>query len=101
MRAVVYRQAGDPSVLQLVDRPEPIPGPGEVVVRVAVSGVNPTDWKARRGSAPGEPAAFPLVVPNQDGAGTVVAVGPGVDAGRVGQRVWIWDAALQRAEGTA
>jgi NADPH:quinone reductase len=101
MRAIVYRETGDPSVLQLVDRPEPEPGPGEVLVRVAVSGVNPTDWKARRGEGPGQPLKFPEVVPNQDGAGTVVSVGEGVDGGRIGERVWLWEAARNRADGTA
>ena len=48
MKAIVYERNGDPSVLHLVDRPVPEPGPGEVLVRVAVSGVNPTDWKSRR-----------------------------------------------------
>ena len=88
-------------MLRLVDRPEPVPAAGEVVVRVAVSGVNPTDWKSRRGTGPGMPAAFPEVVPDQDGAGTVVAVGSGVDRSRVGERVWIWEAAYGRAGGTA
>lgn len=101
MRSVVYRETGGPDVLQVVERPVPEPGPGEVLVRVAVSGVNPTDWKVRRGSRPGEPARWPEVVPNQDGAGTVVAVGPGVDPGRVGERVWLWEAAWRRPEGTA
>lgn len=99
MKAITYRENGGPDVLHLVDRPEPEPGPGEVLVRVAVSGVNPTDWKARQGG--GRPMQFAEVVPNQDGAGTVVAVGPGVDPGRVGQRVWLWEAAWQRADGTA
>ncbi len=45
---MVYERTGDPSVLQLVERPVPEPGPGEVLVRIAVSGVNPTDWKSRR-----------------------------------------------------
>jgi NADPH:quinone reductase len=101
MRAIVYRETGDPDVLTLVDRPDPEPGPGEVVVRIAVSGVNPTDWKARRGDRPGQPPRFPEVVPNQDGAGTVVAVGEGVDPARVGERVWLWEAARNRANGTA
>jgi NADPH2:quinone reductase len=96
MRAIVYSQAGGPDVLRLTDRPVPEPGPGEVRVRVAVSGVNPTDWKARRGHV-----GYPEVVPDQDGAGTIDAVGPGVDPSRVGQRVWIWEAAWQRADGTA
>jgi len=101
MRAIVYTQTGPPDVLKLVERPEPVPGAGEVLVRVAVSGVNPTDWKARRGAGPGLALAFPEVVPNQDAAGTVEAVGEGVGQERVGQRVWLWEAAWGRADGTA
>ena len=101
MRAVVHRETGGPEVLRLVDRPAPVAGPGEVVVRVAVSGVNPTDWKVRKGARPGEPTRSPETVPNQDGAGTIVAVGSGVDGGRVGQRVWLWEAAWHRSDGTA
>ncbi len=63
---------------------------------VAVSGVNPTDWKARRSDL-----RFPEVVPSQDGAGTIDAVGEGVDPSRAGERVWLWEAAWQRADGTA
>jgi NADPH2:quinone reductase len=100
VRAVVYSQAGSPEVLSLVERPVPEPGPGEVRVAVAVSGVNPTDWKARRSSRSGS-LPFPELVPNQDGAGTIDAVGAGVDASRVGERVWLWEAAWQRADGTA
>jgi len=66
-----------------------------------VSGVNPTDWKARRGGRAGAELPFPELVPNQDGAGTIDAVGDGVPSGRVGERVWIWEAAWQRADGTA
>ena len=96
MRAIVYRSAGGPEVLRLVDdRPVPEPGPGEVRVRIAVSGVNPTDWKSRSGTDPdGEQ------VPNQDGAGTVDAVGDGAPF-RIGDRVWVWDAAYRRPDGTA
>jgi NADPH2:quinone reductase len=101
MRAVVYTQSGDPGVLRVVERPVPDVGYGEVRVRVHVSGVNPTDWKSRRAPAPDRPEPFPEQVPNQDGAGVVDAVGPGVDPGRVGQRVWIWEAAWQRRDGTA
>jgi NADPH:quinone reductase len=101
MRAVVYSETGGPEVLRLVERPLPEPGPGEVRVAVRVSGVNPTDWKARRGSSSGGQLAFPEVVPNQDGSGTIDAVGDGVDASRVGERVWLWEAAWQRADGTA
>jgi NADPH2:quinone reductase len=102
MRAIVYSEAGGPEVLRLVDRPEPAPGPGEVLVRIAASGVNPTDWKARAAGGLGGRGVGPDgVVPNQDGAGTIEAVGPGVDPGRVGERVWVWEAAWQRTDGTA
>jgi NADPH:quinone reductase len=101
MRAIVYTETGAPDVLKISERPEPTPSGGEVLVRVAVSGVNPTDWKARRGEGPGQSLEFPEVVPNQDGAGTVVAVGANVDPARLGQRVWMWEAARHRADGTA
>jgi NADPH2:quinone reductase len=91
MRAAVYREDG---VVRVEDVEEPVPGPGEVRVRVHVSGVNPTDWKARAAGAE-------FQVPNQDGAGVIESVGPGVDASRVGERVWIHFAAWQRRWGTA
>ena len=100
MRAVVYSQTGGPEVLRLVERQIPEPGPGEVRVAVRVSGVNPTDWKSRRGGRGGG-LPFPEVVPNQDGAGTIDAVGDGVGPSRVGERVWLWESAWQRADGTA
>jgi NADPH:quinone reductase len=99
VRAVVYSETGGPEVLRLVERNVPEPGAGEVRVRVSVSGVNPTDWKSRSGRGGAPP--FPEVVPNQDGAGTIDAVGEGVDASRVGERVWLWEAAWERADGTA
>ncbi|GAB2943994.1 NADPH:quinone reductase [Nonomuraea fastidiosa] len=99
MRAIVYRTTGDPDVLELVERDTPEPGPGEVRVRVAVSGVNPTDWKTRSGAT--NPKIFPEVTPHLDGAGVIDAVGEGVDAGRIGQRVWLYMATLGRATGTA
>ena len=102
MKTIVYRQTGGPSVLELIDRPVTEPGPGEVRVRIIVSGVNPTDWKSRRGAAPGEALPFAEVVPNQDGAGIVDAVGAGVSHVAVGNRVWLALAAYQRADsGTA
>ena len=85
MRAITYTESGGPDVLQLVDRPVPEPGPGEVRVRLAFSGVNPTDWKSRRTADPGAAGK----TPNQDGSGTVDAVGENVDAALVGRRVWI------------
>ena len=101
MRAIEYSLTGDPDVLTLVDRPLPDPGPGEVRVRIHRSGVNPTDWKSRRGNEAGSVVAPPQV-PNQDGSGVVDAVGPGVEAALHGLRVWIWEAAHGRpAGGTA
>jgi NADPH:quinone reductase len=64
------------------------------------SGVNPTDWKARTGTAAGAPIDPPQV-PNHDGAGVIDAVGPGVDTALVGRRVWTREAAHGRPEGTA
>jgi NADPH2:quinone reductase len=97
MQAVVYTRNGDPDVLELVDREVPEPGPGEVRVRVAASGVNPTDWKSRRSNP--IPAGFQI--PNQDGSGVVDAVGNGVDPAVLGQRVWLWESAYRRPWGTA
>jgi NADPH:quinone reductase len=77
----------------------PEPGPGEVRVALRVSGVNPTDWKNRQGGR--GPMPFPEIVPNQDGAGVIDAVGGQVDPARVGERVWVWLAQWQRPGGTA
>ncbi|WP_428962465.1 NADPH:quinone reductase [Micromonospora fluostatini] len=97
MRAIVYERGGDVSVLRLVDRPVPEPGPGEVLVRLAVAGVNPTDWKSRQQG----PSAGGWQIPGQDGAGVVEAVGEGVDRALTGERMWVWEAAWQRPWGTA
>ncbi|MEJ3405642.1 NADPH:quinone reductase [Rathayibacter sp. YIM 133350] len=100
MRAIVYDRPGDSSMLEPTEREVAEPGPGELRVRVVVSGVNPTDWKARRSSGAGKPAQ--ASVPNQDGAGVVDAVGPGVDGFAVGDRVWLAISARDRpASGTA
>jgi NADPH2:quinone reductase len=98
MRAIIYSHRGASSVLELVERDIAEPGPQEVRVRVAASGVNPTDWKARAGGAPVE---FAETVPNQDGAGIVDAVGSEVSDLNVGDRVWLFLAAHQRPTGTA
>lgn len=97
MKSIVYTHTGSPDVLEVVDRPLPDPAPGEVRVKVAVSAVNPTDWKSR---SQGD-LAFPEVTPNQDGAGTVDAVGDGVTTLDVGDRVWLYMAARNRPTGTA
>jgi NADPH2:quinone reductase len=99
MKAIIYRDNGGPDVLQLVDRDVPAPASGEVRVKVAVSGVNPTDWKTRSGAT--NPMSFPEVTPHLDGAGVIDAVGAGVDQSRVGQRVWLYLAAAGRPTGTA
>jgi NADPH2:quinone reductase len=101
MKAVVYSRTGDPSVLQFVDRDLTEPGPGEVRVRIVVSGVNPTDWKSRLGPGPGGTPPFPEMTPNQDGAGVVDAIGQGVVDLAVGDRVWVYLAGHQRPTGTA
>jgi NADPH2:quinone reductase len=99
MRAIVYTSNGPSDVLRLEERPIPEPASGEVRVRVVVSAVNPTDWKNRAGSASG--AEVEEQSPNQDGAGVVDAVGPGVTSVAPGDRVWLFLAAYQRTSGTA
>lgn len=96
----MYRTTGtarDVLRVEEVDRPEP--GPGEVLVRVRASGVNPTDHKTRSGATARPVDEFQ--VPHQDGAGVIEAVGAGVDPARVGERVWLWLAAFGRRWGTA
>jgi NADPH:quinone reductase len=100
MRAVTYRETGPSSVLKLLDREVPDPGPGEVRVKLARSGVNPTDWKFRSGGMPGG-MPFDEVTPGQDGAGVVDAVGAGVEDLQVGDRVWLVLAQHGRPHGTA
>jgi NADPH2:quinone reductase len=97
MRAIVYRENGPSSVLQLVDREPPEPGPGEVRARLVRAGVNPTDWKFRAGTMRG----FDEVTPGHDGAGLVHAVGEGVTDLAVGDRVWLVLGQHERAYGTA
>jgi NADPH2:quinone reductase len=100
MRAAVYRTTGPArEVLRTEDTGRPEPGPGEVLVRVHASGVNPTDVKTRAGVTPRPVRGFQI--PGQDGAGVIEAVGEGVDPGRTGQRVWVWFAAFGRRWGTA
>lgn len=99
MRAIVYSRTGDSSVLSPVDRDVPEPGSGEVRVRIVVSGVNPTDWKARAGN--GSAPDYPEIVPNQDGAGVIDAVGADVTHVSIGDRVWVYLAAHRRPTGTA
>jgi NADPH:quinone reductase len=102
MRAAVYERYGPArDVLRVTEIERPEPAPGEVRVRMRVSGVNPTDWRVRSGSQSGGDPPFPYLVPNQDGAGEIDAVGEGVDPGRVGTRTWVWFAAHGRQHGSA
>jgi NADPH2:quinone reductase len=99
MRAAWYERTGPAGdVLVVGEMATPVAAPGEVLVRVAASGVNPSDWKARAGS---RSMAAPRIIPHSDGAGTIAAVGSGVDPARIGQRVWIWNGQWQRPFGTA
>lgn len=93
MRAAWFERTGPAAdVLVVGELPDPQPGPGEVLVRVRASGVNPSDVKHRGGWR--QPVLrFPRVVPHSDGAGEIVAVGAGVPAARVGERVWLWGSA--------
>jgi len=102
MRAAVYERYGPArDVLRVAEIERPEPGPGEVRVRMHVSAVNPTDWRVRSGSQSGGDPPFPFLVPNQDGAGEIDAVGEGVDTARVGTRAWVWFAAHGRQHGSA
>jgi NADPH2:quinone reductase len=101
MRAAFYEQVGAArDVLRLGELPEPQPAPGEVRVRLQWSGVNPSDVKSRAGLRT-RTLAFARVIPHSDGMGLIDAVGEGVERRRVGERVWVWNAAWGRANGTA
>lgn len=102
MRAITYSTLGAArDVLTLTDLPDTRPAAGEVTVSLAFSGVNPSDVKSRQGRPGLTKPAFDQIIPHSDGAGTITAVGDGVDPARVGQRVWIWNGQWQRAQGTA
>ncbi len=86
MRAVVITRHGPPEVLAVQQRPDPIPGPGEVLIEVHAAGINFADLMARLGLYPDAPK--PPCVVGYEVAGTVAALGPGVDSGlEIGQRV--------------
>ncbi|GMG81948.1 NADPH:quinone reductase [Paralimibaculum aggregatum] len=102
MKAIAYERFGPADeVLTLRDIEDPAPAPGEVVVRLEASGVNPSDVKLRAGARPGAQMAYPLTVPHSDGAGVIEAVGEGIDPSRIGQRVWLWNGHWRREFGTA
>lgn len=100
MHAAWYEKFGPAAeVLTLGELPDPEPGPGEVRVKVVVSGINPSDVKARAGSS--RPMSGTRVIPDSDGAGVIDRIGAGVDPARLGQRVWTFNAQYFRPFGTA
>ncbi|MGH6726593.1 MAG: NADPH:quinone reductase [Pseudolabrys sp.] len=100
MRAAYYDQNGAArDVLHVGDVETPLAGPGEVRVKLATSGVNPSDVKLRQGST--RKIAWPMVIPQSDGAGVIDQVGDGIAKARLGERVWIWNGQWKRAFGTA
>ena len=101
MRATWFDRFGPASeVLIAGEQPTPEPAAGEVLVRLSTTGVNPSDVKKRAGASPGL-LDEGLVIPHSDGAGTIEAVGEGVPASRVGERVFVYQAQYGRRFGTA
>jgi len=102
MRAIWYERKGPAQdVLCFGELPGPRPGPGEIVVKVMASAVNPSDTKARAGWAGNVAMRYLRVVPHQDGAGIVEEVGEGVPASLIGQRIWMYMAQWNSPWGTA
>ena len=98
MKAAWYEKNGEARDVMVVgDMPCPELGPGEVKVKIHISGINPSDVKSRRA----RPLGADRVIPNSDGAGVIEAVGAGVAQSRIGQRVWIWNGQFGRALGTS
>ncbi|MDE0841504.1 MAG: NADPH:quinone reductase [Cellvibrionales bacterium] len=101
MRAAWFETFGAaPQVIQVGDQPTPTAESGGVLVKLATSGVNPSDVKKRAGAFPNLLDAG-LVIPHSDGAGVIEAVGEGVSSDRIGQRVWVYQAQFARQLGTA
>jgi len=101
MRAAWYEKQGPPGQSLVVgDMPEPMPGAGELRIRIAVSGVNPGDVKKRQDTF-GVGMPYPRVVPHSDGAGVIDQVGEGVSSEWIGKRVWCFGAQSYRPFGTA
>lgn len=101
MQAAFYERPGPASdVLQIGELPIPVPGSDEVRVKVSWSGVNPSDVKSRAGLRT-KTLPFPRIIPHSDGAGVIDQVGSNVPSSRIGERVWMWNAAWMRPFGTA
>ncbi|MDH3702911.1 MAG: NADPH:quinone reductase [Alphaproteobacteria bacterium] len=99
MDAWWYEESGPVDVLQFGSLPDLEPGKGEVRIRVAYSMINPTDVKRRETGR--ELALFDRIIPNNDSSGVIDKVGEGIDAARIGERVWSFGAQSRRATGTA
>jgi NADPH:quinone reductase len=100
VKAVYYERNGTArDVLRVDDIETPRPGAGEVRVKLAASGVNPSDVKSRQGTT--RKMSFPRVIPHSDGAGVIDEAGAGVSKSRVGERVWVWNGQWKRPFGTA
>jgi len=100
MKAGWYEKYGPAKeVIQIGEVDTPSAGPGEVRVRLYASGVNPSDVKGRMGSR--GPWKYSRIIPHSDGAGVIDQAGPGVDPGRVGERVWVYNGQWRRPFGTA
>lgn len=100
MKAAYYERNGTArDVLKFGDVETPRAGPGEVRIKLAVSGVNPSDVKSRQGST--RKIAYPRVIPHSDGAGVIDEIGDGVSKSRIGERVWVWNGQWKRPFGTA
>src|SRR5918992_6064792 len=101
MLAAWYERGGPArEVLTVGEMDDPRPGPGEVLVRLRASGINPGEIK-KRADWMGFGIGFPRVIPHSDGAGTIEEVGEGVSPSRTGERVWVWGAQSGRPFGTA
>jgi NADPH2:quinone reductase len=88
MKAVIVESFGGAEVMRWGEIETPRPGPGEVLIRIRATAVNPVDWKIREGNlARLFPCKFPLI-PGWDAAGTIAALGEGVTGFAIGERVW-------------
>jgi NADPH2:quinone reductase len=100
MLAGWYEQSGPAKqVIQIGQMDQPQAGPGEVLVRLHASGINPSDYKKRGNS--NTKLEFPRIVPHSDGAGRIAGLGAGVEGYKIGERVWVFNAQWKRAMGTA
>ena len=101
MKAAVFKTMGPADkVLEIIEVDTPKPEHGEVLVRLSCSAVNPSDVKKRDGGFP-DLLNDGFIIPHSDGAGVIEAVGRGVPASRIGERVWVYQAQYGRRFGTA